>query len=191
MDFNPYAPPKQESDAIDVFRWEMPQKVRQTYAQDEANLGACFLIYVACGILIAIPATGAVSGGIFILASPRMLEDAGFWTTMGILGIGLVLAGASFLYLWTGWGIAYGLRSATGTGFALILPLLFFAPAGTIAGWAILRTLTSEGSRIVTTREYRQLKWTTLFPRVRVPWLLIFLQASVIIQVVVVLMILI
>ncbi|MCU0709431.1 MAG: hypothetical protein MUF23_14165 [Pirellula sp.] len=159
--------------------------IRETYGPNEVRIQVCSLIYLVCGGVAAVPGIGGTVGGAIMLSTPRLWSDSGFPTfLLEVLGVGIAFLLISAAYFFTAIGLWRLSSSAAGFGFALVIPVLFFVPTGSWAGWLVLSALTSDGSNIVMTREYRAIRRTTMLPAMRPPWALIASQVSVVVQII-------
>jgi len=173
---NPYQPPAEDNPALEPLLLGPPHLVRAAFARDEKKLKCCIILYLIAGTIAAIPATGAVTVGLIILATPSLSQNREYY--LQILAAGIAFSILSLAYYWTALGLYQLIPFATRLGIALILPILAFAPFGTLAGWLALNQLTSSSTSLIVTKEYRSIVRCTAMPRERPSLALIGLIAS-------------
>ena len=162
---NPYRPPAEDTPATDPLFLGPPHMVRAALASDERKLKCCIIVYMIAGTIAAIPATGAVTGATVMLTTPALSQQRDYH--LQILAVGMVLTIVSAAYFWTAFGLYQFIPFATRLGIALILPVLAFAPTGTLAGWLVLNQLTSRSANLMITKEYRSIMRCTAMPHQR------------------------
>jgi hypothetical protein len=173
---NPYQPPAEGTPALEPLFLGPPHMIRAAFAQDEKKLKCCLILYIIAGTIAAVPAIGAVTGAVIMLTTPSLSQHRDYH--LQILAVGIVLSIVSLAYYWTALGLYQLTPFATRLGIALILPILAFAPFGTLAGWLALNQLTSHSTNLIVTKEYRSIVRCTAIPHERLSLSFIGLVAS-------------
>lgn len=166
QDLNPYQPPSGGALPLDPSLIGTPNQVRAAYFEDEQRLRCCSIVYFIGGTVVAVPATAAFSGAIIMLSTPSLSQSFDF--QLGLLATGVALIAVSLAYFWTACGLFWLLPLSIRLGIPLILPILVFPPAGTIAGWLVLKQISSPDAMLLVTKEYRTIARRTATPQRRI-----------------------